>query len=135
MTTAIKDIRGITDAVLAECHAHGIKDADHLTDALATPALRKAFAEKAGLTADAVLLLANRTDLARLNGVGGAFGDLLEAAGVDTVKELSHRRADNLHAKIVEVNADKKYAGREPTEIQVAEWIDQAKTLGGKLSY
>jgi hypothetical protein len=33
---------------------------------------------------------------------------LLEAAGVDTVKELRNRNAANLHAKLEEVQEEKK---------------------------
>jgi hypothetical protein len=32
----------------------------------------------------------------RINGVAGQFSELLEAAGVDTVKELKHRVPANL---------------------------------------
>ena len=53
----------------------------------------------------------------------------LEAAGVDTVKELRNRRADNLSAKMKEVNAEKKLTRATPSEKQVASWVDQAKNL------
>ncbi|OYY57038.1 MAG: hypothetical protein B7Y53_00470 [Halothiobacillus sp. 28-55-5] len=102
---------------------------------MASPAARKQWADKAGMPTQEILTLANRADLSRINGVGGAFSDLLEAAGVDTVKELAHRRADNLHQKMLEVNAEKKLTMREPTPAQVEDWIAQAKTLGGKISY
>ena len=35
------------------------------------------------------------------------FAELLEASGVDSIPELSHRVAENLHAKMVEVNEKK----------------------------
>ncbi len=135
MSTAIKDLRGMTDAMVAECKAHSIKDVDQLTDALATPAARKAWAEKLGVTPQEVLTIANRADLSRINGVGGAFSDLLEEAGVDTVKELAHRRPDNLHAKMDEVNAAKSISARVPTLAQCTDWVEQAKALGGKITY
>ena len=43
-------------------------------------------------------------DLFRIKGVGEEYSDLLEEAGVDTVAELATRNADNLHAKILEIN-------------------------------
>ncbi len=46
----------------------------------------------------------------RINGVGPQFSELLEAAGVDTVKEFRHRNAENLVAKLEEVNAEKNPA-------------------------
>lgn len=68
-------------------------------------------------------------DLMRISGVGEEFSELLEAAGVDTVKELQHRRADNLAAKMVEVNEAKKLCRRTPAAKEVEKWIEQAKTL------
>jgi len=44
------------------------------------------LAEHAGVESRAILELANRADLARVRGIGGVFSDLLEQAGVDTVK-------------------------------------------------
>jgi len=40
-------------------------------------------------------------DLMRVKGLGEEWSDLLEAAGVDTVQELKHRKPENLHAKMV----------------------------------
>ena len=135
MATAIHDLRGMTEAMLNECQALGIKDVDQLTDALATPASRKLWADKLGVTTQDVLAVANRADLSRISGIGGVFSDLLEIAGVDTVKELAHRRPDNLCAKMLEVNAEKKLSGREPTLQNCTDWVEQAKALGGKISY
>lgn len=44
----------------------------------------------------------------RIRGVGEEYSELLEAAGVDTVKELKHRNAANLAARMKEVNDEKK---------------------------
>jgi nucleotidyltransferase/DNA polymerase involved in DNA repair len=68
-------------------------------------------------------------DLMRVSGVGRQFGELLKAAGVDTIKELRTRNADNLAAKLAEVNAEKKLAKKVPTAAQVQDWIEQAKTM------
>ena len=68
-------------------------------------------------------------DLLRIKGVDGDQAELLEASGVDTVKELGHRVAANLAAKMAETNAEKKLAPRVPSESEVAGWVEQAKTL------
>ncbi len=57
------------------------------------------------------------------------FADLLEAAGVDTVPELAQRNAENLAAKLVEINGEKKLTRRVPTAGEVADWVAQAKNL------
>jgi predicted flap endonuclease-1-like 5' DNA nuclease len=74
-------------------------------------------------------------DLMRISGVGEEYSELLEAAGVDTVKELKMRRADNLTAKMVEVNPAKKLVRQVPSEAQVTKWVDQAKTLDPMISH
>jgi hypothetical protein len=50
------------------------------------------------------------------NGTFGVFTThLLEEAGVDSALELGQRNADNLHAKLSELNAAKK-TGAPPAE-------------------
>jgi len=58
--------------------------------------------------------------------VGRQFGELLKASGVDTVKELRTRKAENLTVKLAEVNAEKNLANAVPTETQVQDWIEKA---------
>ena len=70
-----------------------------------------------------------------MNGIGPQFSELLEAAGVDTVKELATRRADNLAAKLLEVNEAKHLVRRVPVEKEVAKMIEIAKTLPGVVTY
>ena len=74
-------------------------------------------------------------DLFRIKGVGTQYSDLLEAAGVDTVVELSKRRADNLAKKMAEVNEEKKLVRNLPVEAQLSAWIEEAKTLPRVMTY
>ena len=68
-------------------------------------------------------------------GGGEEYSELLEAAGVDTVKELATRRADNLTAKMGEVNEAKKLVRQVPAQGNVEKWIEQAKTMDPKVSH
>jgi predicted flap endonuclease-1-like 5' DNA nuclease len=131
----IQDVEGIGPVYGGKLEAAGIKDTDALLAASKTPADRKALAEKTGLDAGHILKWANMVDLYRIKGVGSEFSELLEAAGVDTVPELAQRRADNLAAKLVEVNDAKGLTRRVPTESEVAGWIEHAKTLPRVLQY
>lgn len=99
MKKPINELRGMSDAIAGAMKAQGIHDSDQLLQAAKTPTQRKQLAKECGCAERDILELANRADLARLKGIGGAYSDLLEKAGVDTVKELRHRRPDNLHAK------------------------------------
>ena len=74
-------------------------------------------------------------DLMRIKGVGEEYSELLEAAGVDTVKELRNRRADNLAAKMAEVNAAKKLVRQVPSQKSVEKWVEQAKGLDPMITH
>ena len=135
MTTAVKDLRGATQDMVAKLKEKAITDNEKLLEAAASPAQRKELAGYCGCDAKAILELANRADLARVKGVSGVYSDLLEKAGVDTVKELATRRPDNLHAKIVETNDKEKLTERPPTASAVEDWVKQAKELPKILTY
>lgn len=135
MVTPISGLRGLSEDVASQLRVLGIFDSDHLLEAARTPAGRQELAEKIGIDARAVLELANRADLARIRGVAGVFGDLLEHAGVDTVKELATRNPDNLHRALVETNEREHLAGRQPNADMVASWVAQAKELPAGIEY
>lgn len=135
MGVPVKKLRGMTDAIAAKLAEKSLTNSDKFLDVAKTPAGRKELAVDCGVDTKAILELANRADLARISGVAGVFGDLLEAAGVDTVKELRNRRADNLHAKMSEVNAADKVAGRNATMKEVENWVAQAKELPPMIEY
>ena len=63
------------------------------------------------------------------------YADLLEEAGVDTVKELAQRKPENLYNKLVEVNAAKNLVRQLPGQSQVADWVAQAKKLPRAVFY
>jgi len=135
MAISIGTLRGMSAELAAKLKGQGIVYSDQLLEAARTPAGRKALAEQAGVESRVILELANRADLARVRGIAGVFSDLLEHAGVDTVKELATRNPDNLHARLVEVNAEKKLAGRTPHQGIVKGWVAQAKELPKLLEY
>lgn len=135
MSYPIIDIEGIGPAFAEKLKAAGITTTGGLLDAAKDPKGRKALAEKSGIDESRVLKWANMADLMRIKGVAEEYSELLEAAGVDTVKELKTRRADNLTAKMAEINATKKLVRQLPSEKQVADWIEQAKSLPAALSY
>ena len=135
MALGISELKGMSPELAAKLKAQGIADSDQFLKAAATPDGRKALADQTGAAPEVILGLANRADLARITGVGQVFSDLLEQAGVDTVKELANRVPANLHAKLVEINAERKLAGRLPTTGQVKGWVTQAKKLKKWLEY
>ena len=91
--------------------------------------------EKTGIRGDLILTWVNHADLFRVKGVGPQFAELLEAAGVDTVKELRTRKAANLAAKMAEINEAKHLCKRTPVEKEVAKYIELAQKLEPVVSY
>lgn len=131
----IVDIQGVGEVYAVKLIAAGIKDTDALLAKCAKPAGRKALAEETGISPKLILTWTNHVDLYRIQGIGPQFAELLEAAGVDTVKELKHRVAANLQAKLEEVNAEKNLTNRVPAVKEVEKMIEQAKELPAAVEY
>ena len=96
---------------------------------------RREVAQATGLGEKQILQWVNRADLMRVKGIGEEYSDLLEHAGVDTVKELKNRKPANLHAKMVDINRTKRLVRRLPTESMVEAWVDHAKKLKAIVSH
>ena len=135
MSLPVQELRGITSSVADALKAQGLTNSESLLEATKTIAQRKQLASAVGVETRVILDLANRADLNRIAGIGGVYSDLLEEAGVDTVKELSHRLPENLHAKITEINQARQLTQRPPTLEQITDFIAQAKSLPAGLEY
>jgi len=131
----ITAIEGIGDVYGAKLMEMGIKTTDQLLSRVADAKGRKELASALDVSGKLVLNWANRADLFRIKGIGEEYSDLLEAAGVDTVPELAQRNPENLHARLLEVNAEKKLVRRPPSLSQVKSWVEQAKELPRVLTY
>lgn len=131
----IEEIEGIGDVIGAKLRAAGVKTVEGLLEAGANAKGRKELEAATGIDASRILGWVNKADLCRISGVSTQYSDLLEAAGVDTVKELRNRNAENLTAKMEEVNAAKNLVNRTPSAKVVADWIEQAKSLEPKVSH
>jgi predicted flap endonuclease-1-like 5' DNA nuclease len=129
------DIEGVGPAYAGKLNSTGVKTTDELLARGATPKGREELAERSGLSAHQILEWVNRVDLYRIKGVGSEFSDLLEAAGVDTVVELSRRNTVNLASTFHKLVADRKIVRRIPSERQIADWIEQAKGLPRVVAY
>lgn len=131
----IIDIEGIGPAYAAKLQKAGIRTVEAILKNGATEKGRKEMAGHAGVTHKQVLEWVNRADLYRIKGVARQYSDLLENSGVDTVVELSNRVADNLLAKMEQVNKSKNLVNRMPTLKEVKSWISQAKKLPRVVKY
>lgn len=135
MTYKIIDIEGIGPVYGEKLVAAGIDTDAALLEKCAKPAGRKQLAEETGISSKLILTWTNHCDLMRIDGVGPQFAELLEAAGVDTVKEFRHRLPENLQPKLVEINEQKHLVGRVPAVSEVERMIAQTKELPPMMEY
>jgi predicted flap endonuclease-1-like 5' DNA nuclease len=135
MDYKIEEVEGIGPSYGAKLKKAGIEKTSHFLEFCATSKGRKQTADKTGISETHLLKWANMADLMRINGVGKQFAELLEASGVDTVKELKMRKPENLAAKMSEVNEAKKLTRSVPAESQVETWVKEAGEMKPMISH
>jgi predicted flap endonuclease-1-like 5' DNA nuclease len=133
--STITDIEGIGEAYAVKLRAAGVRTTEALLERGGKPKGRKELAEMTGFSEQTILEWVNRADLFRVRGLGSQYTDLLEAAGVDTVRELANRKAETLTAALAKVNAEKNKVNKLPSVTQVQSWIHFAKTLPKGVEY
>ena len=135
MDYKIVEIEGVGEIYAAKLMDAGINKVSELLDKCAAPKGRKELAEATGISEKLILTWTNHADLFRIKGVGPQFSELLEAAGVDTVKEFRHRVAENLVQKLQETNEAKHLVRRVPSVKEVTKMIAAAKELKPVMTY
>ncbi len=128
-------VEGIGATYAGKLNEAGIETVIDLLRRGATRKGRAELVEATAIPAGLILKWVNQADLFRVKGVGKQYGELLEAAGVDTVPELAQRNPVNLFEKLSEVNSEKKLTGRAPHQAEVESWVTQAKNLPRIIEY
>jgi len=123
------EIEGIGETCVKKLAEAGLTKVEELLQKGKDPKGRTQIAEKTGISTKLILRWVNMADLFRIKGVAEEYSDLLEAAGVDTVVELSRRNPENLYQRLVETNERKNLVRALPTKDQVASWVNQAGKL------
>ncbi len=131
----VTTIEGIGAVYAAKLEEAGILTTEDLLSSGGSRKGRKELVEKTGISDKLVLKWVNRADLMRVPGVGEEYSDLLEAAGVDTVKELRNRNPENLFNTLSSVNEEKSLVRRAPHLSEVEAWIASAKEMEPRVTY
>ena len=135
MAYRIDEIEGIGPAMKQKLHEAGIQTTGDLLNVCCTSKGRKAIREQTGVSEKLLLGWTNMADLMRVSGIGRQFAELLEASGVDTIKELRTRNAENLAQKMAQVNAEKRLSRTTPGVSTTTKWIEQAARTEPKITY
>lgn len=131
----ITDIKGIEQVHANKLNKIGVVTIEDLLVHGASKSGRMELTEKTGIDEARILTWVNMADLFRIKGVGSKFAELLHTAGVDTIKELRTRNAENLHAKLVEIQKEKKITHTVPGLSQITDYINQSKDMDPVISY
>jgi hypothetical protein len=135
MPYAIADLQTLDPAAVTRLKSVGIRTTDKLLECAKDPKGRKLLAASTGFDERCILRWANLADRMRIKGIGEDYAELLEAAGVDTVKELKYRNPGNLAKAMATANTKRKLVRLLPSEKAVTRWIETAKKLPLKISY
>lgn len=129
MSLHVSKLRRISVETRGKLKHRGITYTEQLLEAAGRPEARSRLAAASGVEEDELLRLVRRADLARINGVGAIFADMLELVGVRDVGLLARQSPDALHARLFELNASERLARRAPTPEEVLDWVRQARVL------
>jgi predicted flap endonuclease-1-like 5' DNA nuclease len=122
----INDIEGIGPMYAEKFTRAGIKSVGALLKQGCTFHGRRRLAEKTGIEESTILRWVNMADLYRVKGIGSEYSELLEKAGVDTVKEL----------RLEAVNtAGRALVRKLPSLSQVQRWVKEAKKIDPMVTY
>jgi len=135
MARGIHWIEGIGPRYAEIFKGVGITNIEQLLEAGATSKGREELSRKTGISSKHILKWVNMCDLFRVRGVASQYAELLEAAGVDTVKELRNRNSENLVAAMSRVNASKQLVRTLPNSKRVGDWIEHARSLPPVVTY
>ena len=135
MSYPITDIDGIDGEVATVLKSVRIRTTEGLLEAARTVRGRKALAAKTGFDEKQLLCWANVADRMRIKGISKEYAELLQAAGVNTVKDLKYRNPANLAKAMAEANKKRKMVRLLPSEKVVGRWIEHAKKLPLKITY
>lgn len=131
----VSDISDIGADDAGRLKSVGIRTTLGLLDAAKNPKGRKLLAEELGVDEKRILRWANTADRMRIKGIGSEYADLLQAAGVDTVKELKYRNPAKLAESMAAINGKRKLARVLPSPRAVERWVEQAKRIPLKITY
>lgn len=125
----IGELDGVNERHATRLKSLGISSSEELLTYGATRRGRRELSAATRLGEKRIGEWVKRADLLRVPGVSGKFANLLEAAGVETARDLKKASPAKLHARLSELNTKRSIVGRMPGEGEVGRWIAAAKDL------
>lgn len=135
MTYKIEQIEGIGPHFAERLASAGIHTSNDLLTKCASDEGRRNVEMRTGISVAQLTTWAHQADLMRVSGIGSEFGQLLEAAGIETVKELGMRTPENVVNLLDRVNEEKKLTRAIPALKTVSKWVDRARHMEPMLTH
>jgi predicted flap endonuclease-1-like 5' DNA nuclease len=135
MPSSLSELDGLGPSFAIKMKKAGIRTPEKLLETAKSLKGRQMLSEKTEICQEQLLRVANLIDRMRIKGVGLEYAELLEAAGVKTVRELRYRNPARLAEAMAKANDERKLVRVLPSQQTVERWIDQAKKLPVKISY
>lgn len=129
MTYKIEQIEGIGPHFSERLSAVGVRTSNDLLARCTTEEDCRRLEMRTGISAAQLKMWKNQADLMRISGIGSEFGQLLETAGIETVRELGMREPANIVNLLTRVNAEKKLTRALPSLKTVTKWVEQAQRM------
>jgi predicted RecB family nuclease len=126
---SISAIRSISHRNATKMRKSGVRTTDSLLEQASSRRGRSVVSERTGIPSADLLKWSQQADLMRVGGIGSEYADLLSAVGVDTIKTLRRRNAENLMVAMNQVNTRRRLVQRLPTVEMVQGWIDTAGSM------
>jgi len=131
----IEKIKGVGPKYGEILRAAGIMTSTCMLKEGAYPTGRKVISEKTGIGYAKILKWVNLCDLCQVYGISTQYAELLEVAGVTTIKELRFSNPLNLYKAMKTINADKEIVRKIPSITDVQLWVEQAKSINSAVHY
>ena len=125
----VRTIEGIGSLRSGLLSGMGVRTVGDLLRVGATREGRQRLARRVGVSYRMVLGWVRRGDLLRVRGVGKQYSELLESAGVSSVRDLAGRNSRFLWQTLRGVNAERRLVRRVPPRGTVEMWVYNAKRL------
>jgi len=133
--TPVSEIEGIGQVYTQKLAEIGIKSTADLLESGKDRKGREELVEKLQISDKLVLKWVNMADLMRIPGIGEQYSELLEKAGVDTVKELRNRNPKKLQAALAVSNEMHHLVKRLPSLSDVENWVETAQEIEPLITY
>jgi hypothetical protein len=129
MNHKLADLKGIDLNLVAKLNAAGVETTSDMMKVWHDPDRRTQVGTSSGLNEDQFKRMVSMARIARMQGVGPKYADLLVTAGVIGRKSLSKHTPESLVKHLAEVSAARKLTGPLPTLKEVGAWFEELKPL------